>query len=354
MPVSPELAEMLAKELLQAYIAAEERLLAKVAERLARGIDEPGWAERKLMEIQTLRNEIQRELEMLRSATVEEVTKAIQAAYNRGTATAGQDLKALQTPPSIAFGVVDQDAMRVMIETTVGTINATHLRVLRFIEDVYRDVISEASAQVTLGAMTRRQAAQLALDRFAVRGVTGFIDAAGRSWSLESYVEMALRSSAGQAAVQGHIDRLSQAGHDLVIVSDAPEECPQCRPWEGRVLSLKGYPPPQGVMIAGTLDQAIAAGLFHPGCRHSIGAFIPGLTRPLTGTKDPIGYEQRQQQRYLERNLRLWKRREAVSLSPEAARYAAHYRQSWHERLLAYIADNDRKRLRYREGLSVI
>lgn len=349
MPVSPELAEMLAKELLQTYIAAEERLLARVAERLANGIDSPGWAERKLAEIQTLRNEVQRELEMLRSATVEEVTRAIQMAYNRGAATAGQDLKALQTPPAIAFGAIDQEAMRTMIEATVGTINATHLRVLRFIEDVYRDVISEASAQVLLGSVTRRQAAQLALDRFAVRGITGFIDSTGRRWALESYVEMALRSSAGQAAVQGHIDRLTQTGHDLVIVSDAPEECPLCRPWEGRVLSLKGVSPGYA-----TFAQATAAGLFHPGCRHSIGLFVAGLTNPMKNTGDPIGYLERQQQRYLERNLRMWKRREAVALSDEAARYAASYRASWHERLLGFIADNDRKRLRYREGLSVI
>jgi hypothetical protein len=124
-----------------------------------------------------------------------------------------------------------------------GRTSATHTRILRTAEDVYRTGVADVAGQVITGVQTRREAAARAVTRLTAAGITGFTDRAGRNWELGSYVEMAARTTVGQAHVQGGLDRYTQQGRDLVIVSDAPEECAKCRPFEGRVLSLSGREP---------------------------------------------------------------------------------------------------------------
>src|SRR5690606_17214059 len=41
------------------------------------------------------------------------------------------------------------------------------------------------------------------------------------------------------------------------------------------------------VDVAGTVDQAVAAGLLHPNCRHSLSAFLPGITTARTPPDRP-------------------------------------------------------------------
>jgi hypothetical protein len=172
------------------------------------------------------------------------------------------------------------------------------------------------------------------------------MDTAGRRWDITSYAEMAVRSATGQAAVQGHINRLTDNGYDLVIVSDSPEECELCRPWEGQVLSVSGQTPGYP-----TVADATAAGLFHPCCTHTLGAYIPGLTRPMQGTENPQGYEERQQQRYNERMIRRWKRREAVAITDKDKALSTAKVREWQARQREFIEATGRKRLYYREQI---
>src|SRR5690606_31642181 len=99
-------------------------------------------------------------------------------------------------------------------------------------------------------------------------------------------------------------------GYDLVYVNDSPEECPICRLWEGKVLSITGRTPGYP-----TVDQARADGLWHPNCTHGTSPYIPGLTRLPTNTENPRGYEEKRRQRAIERQIRKWKRREAAAIT---------------------------------------
>ncbi|WP_229880214.1 phage minor capsid protein, partial [Streptomyces echinoruber] len=157
---------------------------------------------------------------------------------------------------------------------------------------------------------------------------------------------------------------LTEHGVDLVVVSDAPRECPLCRPWEGRVLTISGPPGARTVEIehaiedgrmvpvrvAGSLDEARAAGLQHPNCRHSVSAYTPGITRVEAATSDPDGYRAGQRQREIERHVRKWKRREAAALTPEAQRAARAKVRAWQAAMRDHLADHpDLRRLRHRE-----
>ena len=173
---------------------------------------------------------------------------------------------------------------------------------------------------------------------------------------------MAVRTTTGQAAVAGHVAQLGAAGVDLVVVSDSPRECPLCRPWEGKVLSLSGQVgavilpsvtdgPPVTVTVAGTLAEAKRAGLQHPNCTHRVTAYLPGATKLDAAQHDAAGYRAKQRQRALERKVREWKRRENLALTDEARARARGKVRDWQAALREHVDTNDLKRLRYREQI---
>jgi hypothetical protein len=344
MPVSPAHAEELAAEVVAHYAEAERQLLTRIARRLARGADSPGWAAEKLAQVSEYRREAELLLRDLRAQAATGVETAIAEAYERGGLSAVADLAKAGRPEVEALGGLR--AVEALTAETLGYVSATHARILRSTLDAYRDVIAEAAEQVLLGTQTRLQAAQAALDRFAEKGITGFVDKAGRGWDLSSYTEMAMRTGTGKAAVQGHVDRLQANGIDLVIVSDAPRECPLCRPWEGKVLSLSGrdqrYP---------SLADAHAAGLQHTNCRHSVSAFIPGVTPPMKGTADPEGYAATTKLRYLERQVRASKRMQAAAMDDAALAAAKARTRAYQAKIRDLVATTSAKRQPYRERL---
>lgn len=346
MPISPADGEREAQAIRRIYADAERTIVAKVSRRIERGIDREGWAEAKLAELRHVRRDVEREIRQLRHSDGE-VERIITSAYKSGSDSAVEDLRKADSPGTIrtAWTATNRQAVERLAQATVGNLNAAHFRILRVAEDAYRRVIAEASVpQVLTGVMTRREAAQRALNRFADLGITGYVDRAGRSWDIASYSEMATRTGAGQAAVQGHIDRLVDNGKDLVIVSDSPDECDLCRPWEGRVLSLTGQTPGHPAV-----DEARAAGLFHPNCTHRLGAFIPGLTRPMSRTASPERYEDRQRQRQIERKIRKWKLREVAAITDDDKRFARAKVAEWQAEMRGFIGSTGRIRTRARE-----
>lgn len=358
MPVSPELAAGLARATADIYAEAERILLTRIARALAAGLDSPSWAEERLLQVQLLRLQADQLLAALTPEIQQAVAEAVAVAYNRGSAAAISDLASVLglALEDVATPVPGTAAVRRLVDETVRTITSTHLRITRWMVDTYRDVITDVSAQVLLGTVTRREAAQRALDRFAGRGVTGFVDRAGRGWSLESYTEMAVRTTTARAAVNAHADRLQDYGQDLVIVSDAPQECRLCRPWEGKVLSLTGrtigtIDGSGGVRVAGTLAGATSEGLFHPGCRHSTGLYQPGITRLPGRTADPEGDAARQKLRYLERETRKARRLEAAALDDDARDRAATRVRARQAQIREHVATTTAKRQPQRERI---
>jgi len=341
----PELAAELAKTTLQVYSEAVDRLLSMISRRLAAGIDQPGWAEEKLWEQITLRNQAQGVVDQLAVDGPTAVTEALTAAYGKGSAEV-----------ATGFAATHTRGLDALIRETVTAVESTHLQIVRSTVDIFRQVVTEASLPgVLTGTQTTRQAAQSALNRFANQGITGFTDTAGRNWQLDSYVEMATRTGAGRAQVAGGLDRLQDQGKDLVIVSNAPQECSKCRPWEGRILSITGARVGErltnGRSVVASVADARAAGLLHANCRHQLGAYIEGLTKPMTHTADPDGDALRQEQRRLERGVRQWKRREAVAMSDQERAVARAKVAEWQGALKELVDSNDLKRLRYREQI---
>lgn len=368
MPASPADGEDFARAVGAIYEDAEDALLQRLARALREGIDLPGWAEAKLRTLGSLRHAVEQIVDALRRDAAGAISEAIRASYQRGDRSAVADLMLPEGLRAAALRDLPGAAMADRLAAAAAAEqDPVYLRILRAITDAYRQVVARVSGGTLLGVTTRRQAAQRALDQFAARGVTGFVDRAGRSWDMASYAEMAVRSATGRAAVQGHVDRLEAMGKSLVIVSDAPLECPLCAPWEGEVLSLgEGFgshtlllPDARQdsvtctVHVAGSLAEARAAGLFHPNCRHSVSVYLPGVTTRPQAPLHPAGatYEDTQQQRYYERQIRMWKRRQAAAFDDDARRRAGARVRDYQARIRQLTAEKQLPRKSAREQI---
>ncbi len=353
MAVSPAFSEGLTQPILALYAEAERIMLERIGRALAAGLDAPDWAERKLLELQLIVARIRGDLDDLSQQTPQAIAEALGKAYNRGQAGAITDLQGLHAAIVGAESQISGlPAIERLLGETVENVLGTHARVLRAVPDIYREVVRETAGQVLTGTRTRLDVAQAAVNRLTDKGIGGFVDSRGRGWNLSSYVEMATRSATGRAAVDGHTDRLLAHGQDLVIVSNAPQECKLCRPWEGKVLSLTGAPRIDGVRTAGTLDEARRDGLFHPNCRHSTALYQPGITKAPERTADPQGDADRQRLRYLERQVRHWKTRQAVALSDPERRRAGAKVRDYQAAIRQHVANTSAKRQPQRERLA--
>ena len=95
---------------------------------------------------------------------------------------------------------------------------------------------------------------------------------------------------------------------------------------------------------------------------HSVTVYVPGLT-DRTGSKeragisaeaDAAGYNKRQTQRYMERTVRKWKRRQAAAITPEDERMARAYVVKWQGKLRELTGGTTLPRKYDREGGRVV
>lgn len=356
MTIRPDDAAVLAKELRELFSEAETTLLQRIARSLAKGADKPGWAETKLLSIQALQREAATILADLEKGAPGAVERAVGMAYNRGIATAGGELTAAGLAHAAFAEVQPTGAVAAIVSETMARLTPMSFQVRRAVTDIYQQVVTQTTAQTTLGTVTRREASRMVLTRLGQQGITGFTDVAGRKWNLASYAEMAMRSSTANAMLQGHTDRITELGIDTVIVSDAPEECRICRPFEGKVLSLSGRTTGRltdGKTVVASLAEAKGKGLYHNNCRHSHSIYLPGITKPFKDTADPKGDALRQKQRAYERRIRELKRADAIAQEfggPAATQARVKLRAKQAE-MKDWIEANDRKTLPYRTSL---
>lgn len=348
MPISPAVADPTVRDLVRVYYEAERQLLAKIARRLGDGIERDGWEARKAAQLRIMRRELEAEMARAAGTMTPLIEQALADAYAAGSIAAGADLA--RAGGNVAPGllrVTGDAAIRDLIGQTTGRLVATHQLAIGQALNAYQRAVAAGSSQVLTGALTRREAAQQVLDRLAATGVTGYTDRAGRAWSLASYVEASMRGTVAKAAINGHVERLVAAGQDLVIINDSPQECPTCRPWEGKVVSLTGATPGYP-----TLRQAQSDGLYHPGCTHSQSLYIEGVTRPR-GQANPDGYEDKQKLRYYERQVRASRRLEAAALDPVALQKAQARTRAYQAKIRDHVATTEAKRQPHRERLGV-
>ncbi len=243
-------------------------------------------------------------------------------------------------------------AARAIREDLEGKLNGLNYRITRFADDIYRAVVADAALDQVMGR-TPAQAQHDAYVKLMRNGIDGFVDSKGRNWELTAYVDMAVRTAAERAYNVSNLDRMQSRGITYFVVSDDGHPCPLCAPWQGVVLTT-GIPDD---IAQHTIEEATAAGLFHPRCRHILTAFIPGFTVVPSPHKwnadDQRKYDESQKQRALERAIRSAKRQLDGAFTPEMKTAAKSRLRVAQANMRDFIDQTGRVRIPRREQLTL-
>lgn len=348
--------EATARQMLAIYDEAELVMLRRVVRRAMRGVDTPGWTERKLAETGDVRRQLAALLSGLKDERSRITNGALALAWQEAQAWFFADAQQF----ALAVGTQHISPSSAKVASILADMNmrmeAADRLILRHADDAYADVIGETAALMATGTITSREAVQRAVGRLADRGITGFTDSAGRHWQMGTYAEMALLTAISNATIAGYTETMASYGYDLAIISSHEDACPICAAWQGVVVSVSGrdrrYP---------SLDDARAAGVFHPRCLHHISIYREGIThgearsrpRPV---KDPeAGYTARSRLRGCERQIRRYKRRQAAAATPEEERRAKAFVTRWQREARRVIEEAPNTLIRHydREGGTV-
>lgn len=180
-------------------------------------------------------------------------------------------------------------------------------------------VLNEAALSVTLAGSSQQKAVRNAIRQLANKGITGFVDRAGRQWSPEAYVTMDVRTTVHNAAIQAQRARSSEYGVSTFQISTHPGARPLCAPYQGWICSWDDsggvvydfYGREYAVHPISETSYGEAAGIFGINCGHFPNTFISGYSVPRYDELLPEDeaanakrYEEFQTQRAIERKLR--------------------------------------------------
>jgi hypothetical protein len=136
----------------------------------------------------------------------------------------------------------------------------------RRVDDPWRRVGLGAVGEGLVTLDTRKQVSAAMVRRLIDEGVadalTGFVDKAGRRWSLDTYAETVARTTTREATSRATANRLLEHGLNLVTISHHPHLSDECSPFDGQTFALDPTGDTQGYPVLAKLTP------FHPRCRH--------------------------------------------------------------------------------------
>lgn len=245
-----------------------------------------------------------------------------------------------------------KDKVEALIEAVTGDFKQAEYAIFRFVDDTYRQTIFRAQMHLDSGTVTLKQAIDMATKDFLDQGITCIEYKDGRRVNIASYAEMALRTASQRATFMADGERRDRWKIHTIFCSAHANACDLCIPWQGRILIddvySAGQRPRDGKYPL--LSEAMDEGLLHPNCRHTLGTYFPGVTELPKVPDEALArtnYAVEQKQRYMERQVKRWKRREAGSLDEENRKAARAKVREWQKRIREHLEENPQLRRDY-------
>lgn len=332
-----------------AYLACIDRLIINIAKHLGTGkaFRTADWEVHKLAELGQLTQEnariineevkkvpaeIRRALEEASKIALADLEKAIRDAIAKGAIEQAPADSVLNLLHDLSQQAVDSANLvnTVMLQSgqsaylqAIGTTVQWQNQLLN--SAIAQQTLNEAASAVTIGTETRRQALKKAIAQLADNGIYGFVDRAGRHWSPEAYMNMDIRTTVHNAAIQSIRARQEDYGSNIFQVSTHPGARPLCYPYQGKFYTwgaesgtfTDGAGKKHTYKPIGSTSYGQAAGLFGINCGHYPMPQIPRVTIPQDKTlenkeENDRLYQESQEQRALERSIRDAKRKQAA------------------------------------------
>lgn len=207
------------------------------------------------------------------------------------------------------------------------------------------------------GAFSQQEAVGFAVDKIAKTGLQWIDYQSGTHRRPDSVIRNAIRSGVNQTACKCQEKNFDDLGGNLVATTSHVGARPEHATWQGKVFwwkkKYKNYQNFEQATGYGT-----GAGLGGWNCRHSFFPYFEGLSNMpfehYSSAENDARYELDQEQRYNERKIREWKRRQAVNKAGgvDNTREAKKVRE-WQKRQTDFLkAHPNMKRNYARESIS--
>lgn len=310
------------------------------------------WRIEKLAQLSMLNNETMRVINRYRARML----SGIDSEMNASAESFLREIRAT-LPPTLSRELVMTESLRNIVTAWTGSAKTqTNLAMAKLAQSAgqsYVMAVSKASLAVLSGAETHKAALGRAVGE--LDSLTAFVDKAGRQWSPEGYISTVIRSNSTRAIKELQFGVADELDTDLVEVTAHVGARPKCYPWQGKILSLHGKTP--GYTTLAQTSYGEPDGLLGINCGHRLIPFIPGVS--VKGQQIPRDkkandqvYQESQEQRRLERQIRNAKREQAKWESYGDKAKADQWKQRVKENqstMREFIEETDRTRRYDRE-----
>lgn len=331
--LTPEYLERIPDPVVQLFQDVEDDILRDMARRIRKmdGLtDTAAYQAWRLEQTRLMRQDIVTRLSQMSGKTQAEIRKILQEA---GTEALLSD-DAVYTAAGKVVGLInDNPALLNLLnagyQQTAGTFQNITATTANTATKQFENALDRAWLQVSSGAFDYQTVLRRTVDALAKEGIKAILYPSGHSDTLEVATRRALLTGVNQTAAKLQLARMDEMECDLVEVTAHSGARPTHAAWQGKVYSRSGkspqYPP---FSVTG---YGSGPGLCGWNCRHNFYPYWEGLSRPNYTQEDldrmerkeftyngqeMTRYEASQYQRYLERNIRAYKRQ---YLAEEAA-----------------------------------
>lgn len=236
------------------------------------------------------------------------------------------------------FFTLDEDKMNALIKATTKDMTKAEHAMLRMVNDQYRKTIFKAQVMSNSGAFTLQQSIDRATKDFLKAGINCIEYKDGRRVNIASYAEMAIRTSNKRAKLMSEGEVRNAYGIHTVRISKYGQCSETCLPWQGKVYV-------DDVWSGGTkeeakrlnlplLSKAIAVGLFHPNCKHTMTTYFYDLKKELGKLQEDVieNPPEEQEHRKNQKRIQQQKRLETGSLDHMNIEHAQRIKEQWIEK----------------------
>ena len=343
--------QQLAEAVDSSYIDLEAMLMQNIARHIrdyGQVIDSDKWLLQKLAEIGKLNKENMKLISQMAGVSQTSAERMLRAAMDDAISATEPGFRYL-VQQGLADDAVDagksktvKQVMKSLHGQAKDTLNVCNTTMLYKARDAFMDLVNSIARNAgeiaekqsfldtlgkhataaTIGAESRQQAVRKCIQEFNEKGIPAFVDKAGREWTPEAYVNMAMRNTARQTAEEVQTARCKDFGVNLISIDSHSGARPKCAKDQGKIFDLNngsGYTEDlkgKRIKYYPWKDSSYGEpdGILGINCGHHKWPFIPGVNIHRYFPTDDLDannklYKETQVQRALERDVRKQKRK---------------------------------------------
>lgn len=274
------------KDMEQEIISSMQRNLSRhIQEEKTVGFDYPQWQAEKLRSLRQYQIE---NAKIINSYTEGLPTKVKAILHDELKQGSLQEIKKFKealaagyesaTVMNESFFRINARKVNALMNSVNNDLKKANQACLRYADDAYRKVIFKSEMYVANSVFTEKKAIEKAIEDFEKQGIHCIEYADGSHRDIADYADMAIKTASQRAYLMGEGEMRKKIGETLIKISKHGGTCPLCAKWEGKVLIDDVYS--GGTAEDGPyplLSEAMAAGLYHPRCRHGCNTYYPEI-----------------------------------------------------------------------------